>query len=319
MFLSPEILINISVDFLVLIFCSIVFLNAFLIVRYFDIKKDTPLQYRLEKRNYLSSVVAKFALSLKIPMFFYFVFTLDKLSNVIPGAMCAAGVVTASVYGVGLLFLKLLNIYLFGLWLLSDKEDFNTKDFRYTKFKFRFFIVIFLLLLVEIVTEVLYFSDIDVSRIVSCCGALFNPAKTSLLGSLLMIEKTYAVLLFYIVYAMLLLAGFLKRAYFYGLLNIIFLFVSVIAIILFFSPYIYELPTHRCPFCFLQKEYYYAGYFIYISLFIGTFSGIASAFSKLFLKKEKNLYGVSLAFNTLFVIILSSYVIVYYLKNGVWL
>ena len=53
-----------------------------------------------------------------------------------------------------------------------------------------------------------------------------------------------------------------------------FFIFSVVAIISFVSLYFYQLPTHHCPFCILQKEYYYIGYPLYAFLFAGSFLGI---------------------------------------------
>ena len=50
--------------------------------------------------------------------------------------------------------------------------------------------------------------------------------------------------------------------------------VAVAALISFISVYFYELPTHHCPFCILQKEYHYVGYLIYAAILGG---GTASA------------------------------------------
>jgi len=90
-----------------------------------------------------------------------------------------------------------------------------------------------------------------------------------------------------------------------------------VSLIAFFGTYIYELPTHHCPFCFLQKDYYYVGYLIYILLFSGTFYGVAVGFvqSK---GNEKN-YKISMIFITLYVVLVSLYPVFYFIKNGVWL
>jgi hypothetical protein len=50
--------------------------------------------------------------------------------------------------------------------------------------------------------------------------------------------------------------------------------VSILSIFSFISLYYYELPTHHCPFCILQKEYGYIGYPLYLSLFAATVSGM---------------------------------------------
>jgi len=49
--------------------------------------------------------------------------------------------------------------------------------------------------------------------------------------------------------------------------------VSVAALIAFISLYFYELPTHHCPFCILQREYHYVGYLIYTTLLGGGIAG----------------------------------------------
>jgi hypothetical protein len=50
--------------------------------------------------------------------------------------------------------------------------------------------------------------------------------------------------------------------------------ISLASILSFISVYFYELPTHHCPFCILQKEYGYVGYPLYITLLGGTISGM---------------------------------------------
>ena len=102
--------------------------------------------------------------------------------------------------------------------------------------------------------------------------------------------------------------------------NILFLMVSYYAVVYFFGTYVYELPTHQCPFCMLQSEYHYVGYLIWVSLLLGTFFGINSSILKLLLNKEiKSVYNISLVFNALFVFTCSLYVTLFYFNNGVFL
>ncbi len=318
MFLTPEILINLFIDTLSYIFLAIAFFVAVKIVLWFDFGADTPRQYALERQSYLASTIVAFVLGLKIPMIFYFIYTLDHLSTIIPGAMCAAGVVSANEYGVWLFVFKIIDIYLFALWLLLNLADLRTKEYRYTKMKFAFFILIFLFVTIELVLEYLFFHALDVSKVVSCCGVLFNPVAHSALGIVAHIDPKLLAFGFYLCYIALAVAAFLKRATLFGVLSLLFLLLSILAIIFFFSPYIYELPTHRCPFCFLQTEYHYIGYVIYLFLFLGTFGGIASAFWPKWMNKEPNLW-ISFLLDTIFVAIVSFYVLYYYYQNRVWL
>jgi hypothetical protein len=52
--------------------------------------------------------------------------------------------------------------------------------------------------------------------------------------------------------------------------------VAVASILSFICLYIYELPTHHCPFCLLQKEYGSIGYLLYATLFGGAVAGLGT-------------------------------------------
>lgn len=318
--LTPDVLAILILDFIFLFFSFIALILSFRIVLRWDITKSTPLQYSLEKESYLVATIIKYIFVLKIPLFLFFIFTLDKLSNVIPGAMCAAGVVNATVYGFYLLILKIINLYLFGFWLLLHHFDMKREDYAFVKIKFWLFIFIFFPFLIEIILEVLMFYNINPAKIVSCCGTLFSAAKSSSISSLMKLPHFLVVGAFYANFFLILLFYFLKRDFLFALFNFTFLFISILSLISFFSTYVYELPTHHCPFCLLQKDYYYVGYFLYIFLFIGTFFGMANAFIKIFIKRRISIwYNLSLIFNTFYVILITIYPIVYYIKNGVWL
>jgi len=101
--------------------------------------------------------------------------------------------------------------------------------------------------------------------------------------------------------------------------NAMFLIFSIIALIVFFSPYVYELPTHRCPFCLLQKDYYYVGYLLYTLLFSGTFYGMGGAVLSLLSKGNMRFSRLSLGLNAFYLFLISTYPIVYFIRNGVWL
>ncbi len=79
--------------------------------------------------------------------------------------------------------------------------------------------------------------------------------------------------------ALTLVAGFLfffkgKGGYlFAGLSGILFL-IAATSIFSFISLYVYELPTHHCPFCVLQREYGYVGYPLYVALLGSTITGM---------------------------------------------
>ena len=52
--------------------------------------------------------------------------------------------------------------------------------------------------------------------------------------------------------------------------------VSLVAVVAFISLYFYQMPTHHCPFCLLQKDYHYIGYPLYLSVFLAGIAGMGA-------------------------------------------
>ncbi len=319
MILTPEVLAIFILDIIFVFFATIAFVLSVKIFVGWDINSVNQKQYILEKQSFLTATIIKYIFSIKVPLFLFFIFTLDKISNVITGAMCAAGVVDATAYGTYLFVLKIINLYLFGYWLVLHNEDIKHENQPFTKLKFSVFIVAFFIFIAEVVLEWLMFLAIDVDKMVSCCGTLYSSASTSAMASIFDIDTATLLTLFYGNFLLITIFYFLKKKYFFAMANISFIVISLISLIVFFGTYIYELPTHHCPFCFLQSDYYFVGYLIYTTLFIGTFHGVMIGFIE---KSQEDItkdYKISLMFNLFYVILLSLYPIVFYVKNGVWL
>jgi hypothetical protein len=69
-----------------------------------------------------------------------------------------------------------------------------------------------------------------------------------------------------------------RGGYIFSLASFITFIISVLSLISFISLYFYELPTHHCPFCILQREYGYIGYLLYITLLGGSVLGMGGRF-----------------------------------------
>ena len=319
MILSAELLTIYILDIIFLIFASLAFFYSVKISLFYDASLATQKQYKLEKESYLGATIIKYLLGVKIPLFLFFIFTLDKLSVIITGAMCGAGVIDATEYGTQLLVLKLLNLYLFCYWIVLHNEDMNYEDMPYTRRKFTLFIVIFFLFIAEIFLEYFTFSSIDPSEVVDCCGVIYSASSTSYISYFLALDNSAIIGSFYGIYFLMLISYVVKQKELFSVFNLLFLIISLLSLIAYFGTYIYELPTHKCPFCLLQHEYNYVGYFLYALLFMGTFSGIVLSFIKLQKQKERAFFNYALFFTTLYVVIVTYYPLSYYIKNGVWL
>ena len=298
-----------------LLFGTIAFILSINIYLKWDINSTKKQQYTLEKQSFLTATIIKYIFIIKLPLFLFFIFTLDKISNVLIGAMCAAGVVDATEFGTYLFMLKILNIYLFGFWLVLHYLDIKYEDLPYTKIKFGFFTIAFFVFAAEIILEIMMFSAIDVNKMVSCCGTLYSSNATSYISNIFLIDTNTLLYSFYGNFLAIILFYMLKQRQLFTLANFTFIIISIISLISFFGTYIYELPTHHCPFCFLQKDYYFIGYLIYTLLFVGTFNGLITTFTNI---NNRN-FHISLIFNTLYILVVTAYPIIYYIKNGVWL
>ena len=317
MILSPDILLILLLDTIFLLFGTIAFALSIKIYLKWDMDSNTKEQYKLEQQTFLISVIIKYIFTLKIPLFLFFIWTLDKISNILIGAMCGAGVVDATNYGNYLLILKIINIYLFGFWLVIHKLDIKNPNLPYTKIKFLFFIIIFILFLFETALEFLMFYSLDIDKLVSCCGVLYSNSSSTFIAKIFLVDFWILLVLFYGSFIVLVVSYIFKLKYLFSIINLFFILISITTLITFFGTYIYELPTHHCPFCLLQSDYYYIGYLIYALLFIGTFNGLLTAFIKD--NRAYKSYQISLLFNSFYLSLVSFYPINYYLQNSTWL
>ena len=319
MLLSPEVLALLILNVIFFLFAIIAFILSVKIFLKWDLNSTSQAQYKLEKQSFLTATIIKYIFIIKVPLFLFFIFTLDKISGLLTGAMCAAGVVNATSYGTYLILLKILTLYLCAYWLALHNEDMKHEHQPYTKMKFGIFIAAFFLLMTEIILEGVMFKAIDIEKVVDCCGAIYSSSANSYISVIFRLKASLLLVLFYGNFLLIVIFYFLKKRYIFALSNAFFIIISLITLISFFGTYIYQLPTHHCPFCFLQKDYYYIGYFIYIFLFIGTFYGLLSGFLRTSEKEISKNYKIALLFNFLYVILLTSYPILFYIKNGVWL
>jgi len=285
-----------------------------------DFESFTPEQFKREQYAYLINTITLFIFVMKFLLLLYFAYTIDALSILVPGAMCAAGVITANGYGEPLLALKLTILFLLILWFYLNHYDLLSKNHQWFQEKSLLFMVIFLFVVLEMWLDFTYFTHIDTNQAVSCCSALFgqlegaNPLPFGL-------DTTTLLILFYLLFGLSILTLLLEKPLLYIPSNLLFVYLAYYSMVYFFGTYIYQLPTHKCPFCMLQSEYYYIGYLLWFSLFIGSFMGINRAIIILWLDPSHSLPSRNWVMGLLsfFVGVASLYPLIYYWRNGVWL
>lgn len=289
------------------------------IILYWDIGSGSELQLSLERRTYLISTILGYTLFFQVLSFFLLIYTADSIHNLFTGAMCAAGSLGANAFGYPLLTLKLFNAILCGIWLAFNHIDNQGYDYPLIKKKYLLLLLLTILLTIETLLQYNYFLNLKPDLITSCCGALFSTEKHGIAGEIAALPAKPAMILFAAAFAAHLASGFFSLArgkgwYLFSVGAAAQFITAVIALIAFISLYFYELPTHHCPFCLLQKEYGHIGYLLYGCLIGGVIAGLAGGAAEKF-KGVGTLAGIiphfqrraaiaSMTFNSLFTIII---------------
>ena len=312
--LSYEVSINLFVQTILILLLSVAFYKTLFILKNYKQGTSTALQYSLEKNSYLIITIIYLSLIIKTILLPFFTYTLNELSNIIPGAMCAAGVISANVYGEPLIVLKIFIVILTMLWLTLNREDLKSKNYKYFKVKMYFFLFIYTLIAMEIAIELLFFNTLTTVNPVSCCSNLYlnskenNPLPFN-------ISTLELVISFYALYVLVVLSSYFKQRYFLGVLAILYIYISYFSITYFFSTYVYQLPTHKCPYCLLQSDYYYIGYFIYFSLIVATYHALSSSLFNF----KQNSYSLTIFWYSTSTLFISSNFFIYLIINRTFL
>ncbi len=263
--------------------------TAVKVLRHWNPGSDSARQIALENETCLAALFIRFALLLQLFSLLLLVEAADSFSHILVGAMCATGAFVANGYGMPALAVKLFGVFFYGFWLVLHRLDLQSEFQPLTRLKFGYLLLLGPLLVADISLVVLYLAGLRPDIITSCCGVVFAVAAgegRNLVGPL---PATSVLLLFYGLAGLLLVIAFIlkKRTERDGpaddlpLVNItfasacmVFFILALVVITAVVSPYIYALPTHRCPFDILRKEYYAVGYPIYLALIALTFAGI---------------------------------------------
>lgn len=115
----------------------------------------------------------------------------------------------------------------------------------------------------------------------------------------------------------------------FSLLAVVAFGFALVAIISVLSPYIYEHPQHHCPFCILKSGHGFAGYLLYIPLFLATASALGvgvvgpwhrmASLTSAVNSKGRQLAHLSIGLFVLFYLLATGYVMSSNLvMQGVW-
>lgn len=274
MILHPAIIALLVSSILITALVLFAFWYGVKILRFWDLRSGSSLQLDLERRTYLISTVLAYVFGFQLVSLFLLIYTADSLSTLFTGAMCAAGTFNVNAYGYPLLVLKIMNFLLAGLWLTVNYADNRAYDYPLIRKKYAFLLLLAPFIVLETVLQTRYFLGLRPDVITSCCGSLFSANASGVaadLASLPAIPLQYAfsgiVALTVVLGVAVAVTG--RGGYAFSAAAGTAFVMGIASLISFISPAIYELPTHHCPFCVLQKEYGYIGYLFYAALLGG--------------------------------------------------
>ena len=279
MILHPAIIALLTASSLIGLMVVYAASQGLLILRHWDLSSGSELQLSLERRTYLISTILGYALAFQLASLFLYVFTVDSLCTLFAGAMCAAGTLNVNAWGYPALLLKILGFLLAGVWLILNYADNRAVDYPLIRTKYRLLLVLAPLIVVEGTLLFAYFLGLKADIITSCCGSLFSERSASIASEIVGFPAAPMMIVFFAAVAGLFVSGGYYLAtgrggYLFSAAAGTASLIAILSVLSFLSLYIYELPTHHCPFCILHREYGYIGYPLYAALLGGAVSGI---------------------------------------------
>ncbi len=251
------------------------------ILRAWDYNSSSASQLSLERKTYLISTLVNYVLGFQLVALVLFVFTMDDIHRLFIGAMCATGSLNANPVGWYALLSKITVFFLSGFWIALNYVDQQAEEYPLVRLKYLLLLGIVPCVAVDFTLQLTYFLGLDPDIITSCCGSLFGSGgegTTSTITALPVFPSMAAFYGFSIVFLTVMALNMAFKSgvlrYILSLFSVIFFVLSIVSMISFVSIYIYELPTHHCPFDILQEEYNYIGYPLYLTLFAGVYFAI---------------------------------------------
>ena len=241
----------------------------------------------LEDRSYLVLLIMVIVLLIRLFDWPLFYVTLQSFISDIEGAMCIFGVTQVRPGLTRFLeFLKPINFFLIGGWLILHVLDRATKTSPLMRRKLFLLSIISLLVLIDSLGDIFLILGIAPESLVSCCTTVTDlsnrPTRTTPL-SIFGPEYAYSLqVLFFITHIALI--GFVGLSLTLGkrffrqrlILGLLFLFSFLNAILFLlsqievFAPAMMHLPFHHCLYCLWQ--YVPDSIVMYLLFILGTFS-----------------------------------------------
>lgn len=284
MILHPGILALNLGAFLSLLLTGRAALLAWRIARHWEPSSSDAAQLTLERQAELLGPLVRCALFFELAALLLFVYTTDALHPLFVGAMCATGTLNLHPSGWWALLVRIALCFLAGYWLALDRLDRCVESSPLLRRKFLLLFLLVPLVALAGALQLRFFLAAKPAVVTSCCGSLFG-AGSIVAADLAALPPGPAVAAVFALLAGTILVGVaaLRHSaaalrYLLSLLGGLLLPTALLALVAGISLYIYQTPTHHCPFDMLQHQYGYIGYPIYASLFAGVHFALLPGF-----------------------------------------
>jgi len=275
MLLNPAILALVLVSGVISLMLILAAGFAIQLLQGWDIESGSELQLRLERHTYLISTLLIWVFASELISLLLFIYNAESMSGQFVGAMCATGVLNVNVWGWPALLLKIVIFFSGAVWLTLNHLDNQGYDYPLVRVKYFLLILIVPMVVAEFYVQLRYFLEMDPDIITSCCGSLFSSDAKGVAAEVSSLSPASAIAVLYGSGLLVMLTGtwYLVRnsgGILFGLSGVLAFIGALVSIVSYVSLYIYEHPHHHCPFCVLKPGHDYAGYVLYIPLFMAT-------------------------------------------------
>ncbi|MEJ1354810.1 MAG: hypothetical protein RPU52_16135 [Candidatus Sedimenticola sp. (ex Thyasira tokunagai)] len=282
MLLNPAILALVLVSAVIGLMLLLASAFAIQLLREWDITSGSELQLRMERRTYLISTLLFWALSSELISLVLFVYNAESMSGQFVGAMCATGVLNVNMWGWPTLFLKIAIFFSGTIWLALNYLDNKGIDYPLVKIKYTLLLLMAPMVVAEFYLQLNYFLAMNPDVITSCCGSLFSVDAEGVAAEVSSLSPRQAVIALYGSGLVVMVSGswtLIRKSggVLFALASAGAFIGALVSIVSYLSLYIYEHPHHHCPFCILKSGHGYAGYALYIPLFLATSLSLAAS------------------------------------------
>jgi hypothetical protein len=275
--LEPWIWIRLIVGIIALSLFGYAAWVALKILRFYRLRSRAEGQLALERQAELASTLARVGAGVLLLSLLLSVWTADRLSSEIRGAMCGYGVVHANAAGPWSLACTMGTALVAGIYLEILRFERHVRGLELMRPLALITLVLSGLTILDFSFAYQWLAKLDLSVVASCCstsvdsaaGATqgWDPSSGSLrqtIGITSIIATVLSVGVGFWMAKRPARAGIVGAAW----LGLVTLVLALGATVHQVAPYVYEVPYHHCPYCLFKADVFGFGYPIYGTMFL---------------------------------------------------